>query len=139
MHLDVNVHVDGSERPTGPVLMFFLLLVRTRTGAPPMSPIDIARQVTIEPLPGRDGLLLAKTIVLARELQRNSNGGPFVMAVCYVQQYRELSDLSRASEILRQLERRGFVHCERRGTKSTDDQPGVPTLWRFRPVKERLP
>jgi hypothetical protein len=81
MHSDVSVHVDGSERPTGPVVMFFLLLVRTRTGEPPMSPIDGAKRVTIEPLPGRDDLVLAKTIVLARELQRNSNGGPFVMAV----------------------------------------------------------
>jgi hypothetical protein len=104
-----------------------------------MSPIDRATRVTVEPLPGRDGLLLSKTIVLARELQRNSNGEPFVMAVRYVQHYLGLSELNQASQILRTLERRGFLYSERRGTKATPDTPGQPTPWRFCPVEQRLP
>jgi hypothetical protein len=84
-----------------------------------MSPIDRARQVVVEPLPGRDGLLLAKTIALGRELQHGSNGEPFVLTVRYVQNYLELPDQAQASAIVRQLERRGFLHCERRGTKTT--------------------
>jgi hypothetical protein len=45
----------------------------------------------IEPLPGRDGVLLAR-LELARQLQQDAGDEPFVLAVRYAQQFLELPE-----------------------------------------------
>jgi hypothetical protein len=93
----------------------------------------------IEPLPGRDGILLARLIELARQLQQDAGDEPFVLALRYAQQFLELPEMTDASRLLHRLERFGWLHCERLGTKSVPGgPPGQPTLWRFKSIEDRL-
>jgi hypothetical protein len=92
----------------------------------------------IDSLPGKDGELLAQVITLARQAQREAHGRPFKLAQRHVQNCLELPDLAAAGQLLRQLEKRGYLECVQRGTKDTPEVKGVAALWRLHELEERL-
>ena len=76
-----------------------------------MRPFDKAYSGQVEPLPGHDGLLLARFVVLVEETKRETLGQPFRLSVRLVQNCFQLEQMSDAEGLLRQLERRGFLKC----------------------------
>jgi hypothetical protein len=97
-----------------------------------LSPAERARRANVEPLPGHDGIFLAKLIALCRELQRDMGDQAFKCPVRFVQHFLELNDVAHASNLLRSLERRSVLKCVRRGSATKDNVPGQPSLYRFR-------
>ena len=61
-----------------------------------MSPFEKARNAQVGPLPGHDGLLLARPVVLAEETQRETPGQPFRLPVRHVQNCFQFEQISHA-------------------------------------------
>jgi hypothetical protein len=96
-----------------------------------LSPAERARQANPEPLDGHDGQLLALVAALCRELQHDvGENQSFRCPVRFVQNFLRLGQLSHASGLLRELERRGMLRCVQRGTRTTPDERGQPSLYR---------
>jgi len=98
--------------------------------------IERAHRAQVQPLPGFQGGLLAKLIVLLRELQADAGEKAFICPVKLAMHFLQLTSLAHASGLLRSLEYRGILYCVKRGTATRGDVQGTPTLWRFIEPKE---
>jgi hypothetical protein len=75
--------------------------------------------------------LLALVAALCRELQYDvGDNQPFRCPVRFVQNFLRLGQLSHASGLLRELERRQIIRCVERGIMTTPEQRGAPSLYR---------